>query len=54
MAVLLGQTDMVYDPRIVWTEVSPVFCIGYAVLCLMPLGLELWTEFEFKKARHRL
>ena len=51
MAVLLGQTDMVYDPKIIWTHVSPLFCIGYVVLCLMPLGLELWTEYHFQKAR---
>ena len=54
MAVWLKQTDMVYAPRMIWTEVSPVFCIGYAVLCLMPLGLEIWTEYKFKKARCQL
>ena len=51
MAVLLGQTDIVYDPKILWTHVNPLFCVGYGVLCLMPLGLELWTEYQFKKAR---
>ena len=51
MAVILGQTDMVYDPKIIWTQVNPLFCIGYGVLCLMPLGLELWTEYSFQKAR---
>ena len=51
MAVLLGQTDMVYDPKIIWTHVSPLFCVGYGVLCLMPFGLELWTEYRFQKAR---
>lgn len=54
MAVLLGQTDMVYDPKIIWTDVSPILCIGYAVLCLMPLGLEIWTEYRFRKARKSL
>ena len=54
MAVLLGQTDMVYDPKIIWTDVSPILCIGYAVLCLMPLGLEIWTEYRFQKARKSL
>ena len=54
MAVLLGQTDMVYDPKIIWTAVSPIFCIGYAVLCLMPLMLEIWTEYRFQKARESL
>lgn len=54
MAVLLGQTDMVYDPKIIWIAVNPVFCIGYGVLCLMPLGLEVWTEYRFKKAREQV
>ena len=51
MAMLLGQTDIVYDPKIIWTQVNPLFCIDYVVLCLMPLGLELWTEYRFQKAR---
>ena len=54
MAVILGETDMVYDPRIIWNPVTPLSCVfyaGYAVFCLMPLGLELWTECQFKKAQ---
>ena len=54
MAMLLGQTDMVYDPKIIWTHVSPLFSVGYGVLCLMPLGLELWTEYRFQKARRSI
>ena len=54
MAVLLGQTDMVYDPKIIWTQVNPLFCIGYGVLCLIPFGLELWTEYRFQKARRSI
>ena len=54
MAYLLGQTDMVYAPRMIWTKVHPVFCIGYGALCLLPLGLELWTEYRFQKARETL
>ena len=54
MAVILGQTDMVYDPRILWTKVHPIFCMGYAALCLMPLGLEIWTEYRFRKAREKM
>ena len=54
MAVLLNQTDMVYDPRIIWAQVNPLFFAGYAVLCLMPLGLELWTEYRFEKARKQV
>lgn len=57
MAVLLKFTDMTYDPRILWKPVTPVNCLfwfGYAVLCLMPLGLELWTDHQFRKARSNL
>lgn len=54
MAVMLKQTDIIYDPRIIMmpvTTMSYVFYAGYAVFCLMPLGLELWTEYHFQKAR---
>lgn len=54
MAVLLRQTGASYDPRIqlpTITAMSWLFYAGYAVLCLMPLGLELWTEYRFRKAR---
>ena len=50
MATLLGLTDMVYDPLIIWEPIAAadsLFCIGYAVLCLMPLILELWTDYRF-------
>ena len=50
MAILLGLIDMVYDPLIIWEpilETDILFCIGYAVLCLMPLILELWTDYRF-------
>lgn len=57
MGVMLNQTDIIYDPRIMMnpiTSMSWLFFGGYAVLCLMPLGLELWTECRFRKARCRL
>lgn len=57
MAVILNQTDILYDPRIIIPPVTAVSCLfyaGYAVLCLMPLGLELWTEYRFWKARKTL
>ena len=57
MAMILGMTDMTYDPRIIWKPVTPLtvlFYAGYTVLCLMPLVLELWTEYQFKKARESL
>lgn len=54
MGIMLGQTDIVYDPKIIispTTSMSFVFCTGYAFLCLMPLGLELYTEYSFSAAR---
>lgn len=54
MGVMLKQTDIVYDPAILMTPITSgsfFFYAGYGVLCLMPLGLELWTEYSFKKAR---
>ena len=57
MAIILGMTDMTYDPRLIWKPINPLtilFYAGYTVLCLMPLGLELWTEYQFKKARENI
>ena len=57
MGMLLKQTDILYDPRIRMnpvTGMSYFFYAGYCVFCLMPLMLELWTEYQFKKARHQL
>lgn len=55
MGVMLKQTETVYDPKIIIspiTSMSYVFYISYAVLCLMPLGLELYTEYKFRQARN--
>ncbi len=57
MALMLKQTNIIYDPRIIMTPVtsmSYLFYVGYAVFCLMPLGLEMWTEYCFWKARKEL
>lgn len=57
MAVMLKQTDILYDPRIIMTPItamSYLFYTGYALLCLMPLGLEVWTQYRFWKARKTL
>lgn len=57
MAVILKLTDMSYDPRIIWQPITPamlVFYVGYALMCLMPLGLELWTDYKFNRARKSL
>ena len=57
MGVLLKQTDILYDPRIHMnpiTSMSWFFYAGYGIFCLMPMGLELWTEYRFWKARKEL
>lgn len=54
MAALLGQTSMTFDPRIILppvTSTSYLFYFGYAVLCLLPMAVELWTEAHFQHAR---
>ena len=56
MGVMLNQTDIVYDPKIIVTPITSmsfVFFFGYAVLCFMPLGLELFTEYKFRKSRNK-
>lgn len=57
MGVMLNQTETVYNPKIIITPItlmSFVFYAGYSVLCLMPLGLEVYTDYKFKKARKAL
>lgn len=54
MGVMLHQTDMIYDPLLLWPDITPMswfFFAGYAILCLMPLALELWTDWRFQQAR---
>ena len=54
MGVILGATEMLYNPRIIWKPMDAMnsaTAIGYTVLCLLPMGLELWTEYRFRKAR---
>ena len=56
MSVLLRQTVMVYDPRILWNRPTPlsyIFYAAYALFCLMPLFLEIYTERAFEKARQK-
>lgn len=57
MAVILKQTNIFYDPKIIMTPITAMsflFYAGYGAFCLMPLGLELWTEYRFWKARKTL
>lgn len=57
MGLAMRQDYISYSPVICMNPVTPlslVFYAGYAVLCLMPLGLDLWTEYRFRKARKQL
>lgn len=54
MAVMLGQCDAVYDPMIrisMPTAVSWVFYGGYLCFAVMPMALELYTEYSFYRSR---
>ena len=54
MGAALGQTGMRCNPRIILNPVTPlswVFLGAYALLCLLPWGLEVWTEHRFRRAR---
>lgn len=56
MAAVLKQTDMVYNPRILWQTLTPaslLFYAAYVALCLLPLGLEVSTEILFSRSRRR-
>lgn len=52
MAIMLDQTWIYYDPEIIMnriTAASYVFYAAYAVLLLMPMGLQIIGEYKFKK-----
>lgn len=52
--VLLDQTRILYNPEIVLNRVTPVsfvFYAAYAVLCLLPMGLQIAGEWHFKRLR---
>ena len=54
MGAILGATEMFYDPVILWKPLNGLAAasaVGYAFLCLLPLGLELWTECRFERLR---
>ena len=57
MGAILGATTMFYNPRILWKpleNVSALTAVGYAALCLLPMGLECWTEYRFQRARRKV
>ena len=53
MAVMLDQTYILYDPEIIFnriTWVSYIFYAAYAVMLLLPLGLELYGVQRLKSS----
>ncbi len=54
MGVMLQQTVAVFDPRIILNPVtarSAFFYIAYTLFCLFPLGLEVYSDWAFSRAR---
>ena len=57
MSVLLRQGYVRYAPAIRLPRVTPMsyaFYLAYALLCLMPLLLDVFTEWRFRRARGRV
>lgn len=57
MAHLLGQTVIRFDPCVVMSPITPaslLFYAAFALFCLLPLLLELWTQHRFQQARRSL
>ena len=55
MGVILGASRMIYNPRILWAPldtIGVVTALGYAALCLLPMGLEIWVEYQFNRCRN--
>lgn len=54
MGVILGTTEMFYDPRMIWRPLnarSIATSLGYGLFCLLPMGSEMWTEHRFRRSR---
>ena len=57
MGVLLRQCYIRYSPAIVLARITPVsylFYLAYAVFCLMPTALDLYTDWCFERARKKV
>ena len=56
MGILLQQTSVSFDPRITINPITPLSCTFYAayfLFCLLPLGLELYSDMTFYMTRRR-
>lgn len=57
MGLILRQGYISYSPTLLLhpiTAFSLMFYGGYAILCLMPLGLDLYSDFLFSQARQKI
>ena len=57
MGVLLDQTHILYNPKIIMnrvTSVSILFYIIYAFLCLLPMGLQIVSVCRFERQRRKI
>ena len=57
IAVATGQSFFLWNPRIVTVAVTPLtylFYLGYALLCAMPMLLQLGSALHFRQARNRI
>lgn len=57
MGILLKQNYIRYAPAIRMLQPTPLsfaFYAGYAVLCLMPLMLDVYAQWRFQREIHRL
>ena len=57
MGVLLDQTHILYNPKIIMnrvTSVSVLFYIIYAFLCLLPMGLQIVSICRFERQRRKI
>lgn len=53
-AILLDQTSILYNPEIILNQIttlSLLFYAAYALLCMLPMALQLIGERRFKKLR---
>lgn len=57
MAHVLGQTNVIYDPAIIFPNpvtFTPLFYIAYAGLCLMPCVIDVCTRWRFARDRRNV
>lgn len=52
MGAMLDQTDILYNPEILWNPITPasyLFYTAYTILCMQPIAIELSTKIITKE-----